>query len=116
LLVNDEGKYINSPENSVELTEIGLVTSAVWSDVDNDGWIDLLVAQEWGPVKYFRNDKGKLVDQTATAGFSEVLGWWNGITALDVDNDGDMDYAVTNFGLNTKYHGGTSYAAVLRRF
>ena len=113
LLVNDEGKYINSPENSVELTEIGLVTSAVWSDVDNDGWIDLLVAQEWGPIKYFRNDKGKLVDQTATAGFSEVLGWWNGITALDVDNDGDMDYAVTNFGLNTKYHASAEHPTLL---
>ena len=80
------------------------MTGAVWSDVDNDGWIDLLVAQEWGPIKYFRNDEGQLVDQTSVAGLSNVLGWWNGITAIDVDNDGDMDYAATNFGLNTKYH------------
>ena len=72
--------------------------------MDNDGWIDLLVAQEWGPIKYFRNDEGQLVDQTSVAGLSNVLGWWNGITAIDVDNDGDMDYAATNFGLNTKYH------------
>ena len=112
LLVNDEGKFSNA-ESSVALTEIGLVTGAVWSDVDNDGWIDLLVAQEWGPIKYFRNDEGKLVDQTAVAGLSEVLGWWNGITAVDVDNDGDMDYAVTNFGLNTKYHASTEHPTLL---
>ena len=55
LLINDEGKFSNAPQNEATLEEIGLVTSAVWSDVDNDGWIDLLVAQEWGPIKYFRN-------------------------------------------------------------
>jgi hypothetical protein len=104
LLRNDDGEFINAPQNEAALEGIGMVTGAVWSDVDNDGWIDLLVAQEWGPIKYFRNDEGKLVDKTADAGLSEVLGWWNGITAVDVDNDGDMDYAVTNFGLNTKYH------------
>ena len=104
LLQNDEGKFINDAQNEEAITEIGLVTSAVWSDVDDDGWIDLLVAQEWGPIKYFRNNEGKLVDQTSEAGLSEVLGWWNGITAIDVDNDGDMDFAATNFGLNTKYH------------
>ena len=104
LLVNNEGKFSNASQNEAALEDIGLVTSAVWSDVDNDGWIDLLVAQEWGPIKYFHNDEGKLVDQTVEAGLSDVLGWWNGITAVDVDNDGDMDYATTNFGLNTKYH------------
>jgi hypothetical protein len=103
LLQNDAGKFSNVTESSA-LNQIGLVTGAVWSDVDNDGWIDLLVAQEWGPIKYFRNDEGKLIDQTSESGLSEVLGWWNGITAIDVDNDGDMDYAATNFGLNTKYH------------
>ena len=104
LLQNEAGKFGDATDGVEGLKEIGLVTGAVWSDVDNDGWIDLLVAQEWGPIKYFRNDEGKLVDQTSEAGLSDVLGWWNGITAIDVDNDGDMDFAATNFGLNTKYH------------
>ena len=103
LLQNNGGKLINAPQTTKDLEEVGLVTGAVWSDVDNDGWIDLLVAQEWGPIKYFRNNEGQLVDQTTESGLSEILGWWNGITAIDVDNDGDMDYAATNFGLNTKY-------------
>ncbi len=95
-----------------ELLETGLVTSAVWSDADGDGWADLLVTHEWGPVKYFRNEASpsgstsarQLVDRTAEAHLRDRLGWWNGIAARDLDNDGDVDYVVTNFGLNTTYH------------
>ena len=86
------------------LAQFGMVTSALWSDADGDGDVDLLVTYEWGPVKLFRNDGGRLVDATRDAGLATRLGWWNGISACDVDHDGDIDYAVTNFGLNTKYH------------
>jgi len=81
----------------------GLVTSAVWSDADGDGWVDLLVTHEWGPIKIYRSHRGQLVDSTVEAGLANLLGWWNGVAARDIDNDGDIDYAVTNFGLNTKY-------------
>ncbi|MCP4190838.1 MAG: RNA-binding protein [Planctomycetaceae bacterium] len=92
-----------------ELMKTGLVTSAIWSDPDNDGWIDLLVSHEWGPIKYFRNEPNadgqrQLIDRTEEAGLSERLGWWNGINGRDLDNDGDIDYVVSNFGLNTTYH------------
>ena len=79
-------------------------TSACWSDVDQDGWTDLMVTYEWGPVRYFRNQSGSLVEATEAAGLSPYLGWWNGIVGGDIDNDGDTDFVVTNFGLNTKYH------------
>ena len=113
LLQNDAGKFSDVTGDTKGLEDIGLVTGAVWSDVDNDGWVDLLVAQEWGPIKYYRNDQGKLADQTSEAGLSSVMGWWNGITAIDVDNDGDMDYAATNFGLNTKYHASVKHPTLL---
>jgi hypothetical protein len=81
-----------------------MVTSALWSDADNDGWLDLLVTYEWGPVRLFRNDNGKqLVDVSDEAGLADRLGFWNGIAGRDVDHDGDIDYVVTNLGLNTKY-------------
>lgn len=106
LLRNEKGQFRDVADIIAPgLRKTGLVTSAIWSDVDDDGWLDLLVTHEWGPIKLYGNDSGKrLVDDSAQAGLSNGTGWWNGISARDVDNDGDIDYAVTNFGLNTKYH------------
>ena len=109
LLRNDSssGKiaFVEATQNDApDLNTVGMVTGSLWSDADNDGDVDLFVTLEWGPVKFFRNDAGKLVDATFEAGLAGFQGWWNGITGCDVDHDGDIDYAVTNFGLNTKYH------------
>jgi hypothetical protein len=85
------------------LAAAGLVTSALWSDVDGDGFCDLVVASEWGPVRLFHNRRGKLVEQTEEAGLAQRNGWWNGIAGGDFNADAQMDYLVTNVGLNTKY-------------
>ena len=64
-------------------------------------------------MKLFRNEGGRLVDATKDAGLAERLGWWNGISGCDVDHDGDIDYVVTNVGLNTKYHASTDQPVVV---
>ena len=104
LLVNETnpgGKpnFVESPKLKVA----GLITSALWSDADDDGWIDLFVTCEWGPVRFFKNRQGVLEEKTEQAGLAGYLGWWNAIAGADIDQDGDIDYAVANFGLNTKY-------------
>ena len=105
LLLNDDGVFqFATQEQSGGVEEVGLVNSAVWSDFDGDGWPDLLIAAEWGPISVFKNTQGKLVNVTDSVGLGEQLGWWHGITAADLDADGDMDYVVTNQGRNTKYH------------
>ncbi|MCH1420288.1 MAG: VCBS repeat-containing protein, partial [Akkermansiaceae bacterium] len=81
----------------------GLVTSALWTDVDGDGWLDLLVTREWGAIALFRNNKGELTEDTQKAGLAARTGWWNSIVGGDFDGDGDFDYVVGNNGLNTKY-------------
>ncbi|CAN5480277.1 VCBS repeat-containing protein [soil metagenome] len=86
-----------------DLARSGLVTSALWSDADGDGWPDLLVTHEWGSVRIFRNAHGSLVETTEAAGLAPLLGWWNGIAGRDLDGDGDIDYVATNLGRNTKY-------------
>ena len=105
LLINDNGKFTRAEaEISDDLTEVGMVNSAVWSDFNSDGWIDLVVASEWGPVSFYKNDEGNLVNVSSDLGTAQHLGWWHGIAAADLDHDGDMDYVATNQGLNSKYH------------
>lgn len=108
LLVNDGGKF-----SDAGLDVKGLVTSALWSDANGDGWLDLLVTSEWGPVRVFQNKGGKLSETTESTGTADLTGWWNGIAGGDFDGDGDIDYAVTNFGLNTKYHASEGHPALI---
>jgi hypothetical protein len=105
LLLNNGGSFTDVTEGKAPgLLEAGAVTGACWSDVDGDGWLDLLLAVDWGPIRFFKNVEGRLEERTDEAGLSARTGWWNGISGRDVDHDGDIDYLVTNFGLNNKYH------------
>lgn len=116
LLRNEGGRFVDAVNTiSAELAEVGLVTSALWSDVDGDGWIDLLVATEWGHVRAFRNESGQsLSDQTEAWGFASAgTGWWSSLAAGDFNRDGRMDYVAGNVGLNTPYQASPDEPAVL---
>jgi hypothetical protein len=116
LLVNRGGKFVDVTESVAPgLRDVGMVTSALWSDVDGDGWLDLLVTLEWGQVKYFHNDHGEnFEDWTAKSGFADAgTGWWTSIASADFNGDGHPDYVIGNVGLNTQYHADPAYPAVL---
>jgi hypothetical protein len=85
------------------LVSIGLVTSALFTDFDQDGRVDLLVAGEWMPLTFLRNAGGRFDDVGAATGLGATHGWWNSIVAGDFDRDGDTDYLAGNLGLNTRY-------------
>lgn len=88
---------------------LGLVCDATWSDFDNDGWPDLVIAGEWMPILFFKNNKGKF--QGMATALDQHSGWWTSISAGDFDNDGDIDYVAGNVGENSYYRGDSAYPA-----
>ncbi|MCH8332093.1 MAG: VCBS repeat-containing protein, partial [Bacteroidetes bacterium] len=104
LLQNEGGVFKDvTATKARDLLTPGLVTSAIWSDYNDDGKQDLLVVGEWMPISIFENKGGRLVSVTEEIGFQDQTGWWASIAAADFDGDGDMDYVVGNLGLNSKY-------------
>jgi hypothetical protein len=108
ILRNDsEGGNIKFTDVTTEiagdLINIGLVCDALFTDFDNDGWPDLIIAGEWMPVTVLKNVNGSFRNITSSTGLEGKTGWWNSIIAGDFDNDGDTDYIIGNLGLNSYY-------------
>ena len=116
LLANHGGRFEDVTDTLAPgLREVGMVTSALWTDVDGDGWPDLLLALDWGQVKYFHNNQGRgFTDWSEKAGFATAgTGWWTSIASADFNGDGHPDYVVGNVGLNTQYHASPDHPALL---
>lgn len=102
LLKNENGKFTDVTANiAPALVNIGMVTSAIWSDYNNDGFEDLILVGEWMPITVLESKNGKRFEPLAAKGLTDTHGWWNTITAADIDNDGDLDYVAGNWGENS---------------
>jgi hypothetical protein len=95
-----------------------MVTAAQWTDIDNDKHADLIIAGEYMPILFFKNDGKKLNEITASTGLQNMNGLWRSLVATDVDGDGDTDIVAGNLGLNCNYYitAQHPYEVVCRRY
>ncbi|HSC38928.1 MAG TPA: VCBS repeat-containing protein, partial [Chitinophagaceae bacterium] len=82
----------------------GMITASLWFDMDQDKQPDLVIAGEWMPIRFFKNNHGHLQEVTEATGIRDNSGMWRSLAVADIDHDGDMDIIAGNLGLNCIYH------------
>lgn len=101
---NGDIRFVDvSDELIPELDGLGMVTDAVWADIDGDGLADLTIVGEWMGIQLFKNTKNGFINLSRSHNLQQEVGWWNSIVAADFDRDGDMDMVCGNLGQNYKY-------------
>ncbi|MEP2240186.1 MAG: FG-GAP-like repeat-containing protein, partial [Maribacter sp.] len=104
LLENRDGFLVDvTNEMAPDLNSLGMVTSAIWTDVNGDTRLDMVVVGEWMPVTIFLQDKTGRFSKKEFEGLENSEGWYYKVVYRDMDGDGDEDLIVGNLGLNYKY-------------
>jgi len=98
LLRNEGGRFVVAQR----WEKLGLVNGSVFSDLDQDGFPELILATEWGPVRAFKLINGKYEERTREWGLSDYTGWWQGVATGDFDGDGRPEIVASNWGLNSR--------------
>ena len=97
---NGDGTFIDTTEKvAYDVKSAGMITDAIWKDINKDGKKDLITVSEWDTPKIYINNGRRLIKQKST--LDDLFGMWNVVEAADLDNDGDIDFILGNQGSNT---------------
>ncbi|MCE7996354.1 MAG: VCBS repeat-containing protein [Roseivirga sp.] len=102
LLLNDGAKFSDATALLPDNAQLGMINDVLLADIDGDGTNELIIAGEWMPLKVMKWD-GSGFGMMDIPGFENSSGWWNVLTAADMDNDGDLDIIAGNRGENSFY-------------
>ncbi|WP_445957000.1 VCBS repeat-containing protein [Yeosuana sp.] len=104
LLINDgKGNFTEKAnELAPEFKDLGMITDALFIDINKNSFKDLVVVGEFMGIRVFENQNGHFTESKNNP-LSNLKGWWNTIEQSDLDQDGDMDLIVGNHGLNSRF-------------
>ena len=100
LIINDKGKLTVNASSRLDL---GMVTDAIWTDYDKDGWEDLLVAREYNSLVLLKNMNGKELVPQNIPELETHQGIWSSLAVGDFNKDGYDDYIAGNLGDNNRF-------------
>lgn len=110
LLRNDAGRWAVA-----QSLDAGMVTGALFSDLDSDGRAELVLATDWGPLRVFSIrdgtfHSGGVLDRKLAA----WTGWWSAVATGDFDGDGRLDLVASNWGRNHRMRASSEHPARIR--
>ena len=103
LLNKGNGNFEDVSDKYPAITQAGMVSDAVWADLDQDGRSELLLTGNWMSMKVFNFDKGGAQEVTSRIFQDQWPGLWNCLLVEDLDQDGKMEIVAGNWGLNSQF-------------